>query len=293
MTRFAPGPISVPRTTLRLTLMSAVALLATLLLIAPWSNEADAASEPTGLDIQLEFVGGEPPQGAQRMVGGGNLHSIMRQAARAWEQAYSKGEPWTLVVKYEWRDLGSGWGKALSMEHGNQWPIRIASGHVALNNNPPTPGFYADPTPRNNNEYQTLTLYEHDEVPLNRSRIFSDATGLAVGRIDLLTVATHEIGHLLGLFDEYIGYDKRCGGQNPFLCIIEITEPRPFAGIDVQIGFGPHIDQGPFGFDDAGPLMILDPTEGERQLISGIDALVLAELSSIPKINLKAVSGPP
>lgn len=123
-------------------------------------------------------------------------------------------------------------------------------------------------------------------------RIFRDARGAAAGRIDLLTLATHEIGHLLGLSDIHVGYAERCGGSSPFLCLVDITTSGPFAGLEVQLGFGPHIDQGPFGFDDAGPLMILDKTEGERQLFSGIDALALAGLSSIDKFKLPGRSGP-
>ena len=49
-----------------------------------------------------------------------------------------------------------------------------------------------------------------------------------------------------------------------------------------------HLDHFAFA-DHRAPLMVKDPVEGERQLISGLDALVLAEMSSFPKPNLTAM----
>lgn len=45
-------------------------------------------------------------------------------------------------------------------------------------------------------------VFDQDNHPigeLNVGRVFSTETGLPAGRIDLLTVAMHEIGHALGL----------------------------------------------------------------------------------------------
>jgi hypothetical protein len=52
-------------------------------------------------------------------------------------------------------------------------------------------GWYVDPTPSNNSEYQT-TAAPND--------LFA-TSGSAVGPIDLLTVIEHELGHVLGLPD--------------------------------------------------------------------------------------------
>jgi hypothetical protein len=143
--------------------------------------------------------------------------------------------------------------------------------------------------PRDNTEFKKYSSYLDDEAPLNRGRIFSDATGDAQDRIDLLTVATHEIGHLLGLAGEYAGFRRVCMGA-PY-CALEVTPPRPFAGYTIYLEFGPHL--GNRWGDGGSPLMVPDPPIGERQLISSLDALLIAELSSFPSPNLNVPVGPP
>jgi hypothetical protein len=56
--------------------------------------------------------------------------------------------------------------------------------------------------PRDNLEYEQYSSFLAEEGPLNRGLIFSKPKpdGPAKDRIDLLTVATHEIGHLLARF---------------------------------------------------------------------------------------------
>ena len=55
----------------------------------------------------------------------------------------------------------------------------------------------------------------------------------------------------------------------------------PFAGSAILIANGPHID----GFPQT-PLMIERPLSGARQMISGADALLLAQLSSFNRPDL-------
>ena len=149
------------------------------------------------------------------------------------------------------------------------------------------PGFWADPTPRDSLEFKRFSSFAYapfgreDEVPLNQARIFSEATGEAAGRIDLLTIALHEIGHVLGMDSHYVGWRRGPVPPDGLPGII-VTSPRPFAGLGIPLSFfNDHLDQFAFAFHRA-PLMVQDPVEGERQLISGLDALVVAEMSSFP-----------
>jgi hypothetical protein len=107
-----------------------------------------------------------------------------------------------------------------------------------------------------------------------------NATGDAIDRIDLLQVALHEIGHALGLDDEYSGYRNQFAGSGMF----SIKAPRPYAGFTVFIGSGHIADLGDF------PLMIYSAPMGKRQLISVADALLISQFSLFDRPD---ISEPP
>jgi len=243
-----------------------------------------------GLHIHPRFVGGTPPP-ADLVSGRGTIEEIFRVAADNWEAIYPSGDgDWDVTIEYEWANAGN-FGRATPGPAAGQ-PPRIASGHVIFRNQRSTgtedafPGWYLDPTPRQNEEFERYTCYGAN-VPggwLNVGRVFSEAKGDARGRLDLLTIATHEIGHLLGLDTRYDGYEKQLRQR----LYLDVTAPRPLAGLPLLVsqGTADHLADR-FGLERDTALMVPDPFVGERQLISGLDALAIAQASSFPSVDVR------
>jgi hypothetical protein len=118
-------------------------------------------------------------------------------------------------------------------EGGN--PSRITHGCILFNSAPDLvandiDGYFADPTPRDNTEYLNYAAEAENTGNgfVNVGRHFVDATGYAIHRKDLLQIATHEIGHVLGLDSNYSGFKTNVPGGRG---LMEIKPPLPAAGL--------------------------------------------------------------
>ena len=238
-----------------------------------------------GLQIELVYIENPPQPGAPVVTGGGQLREIMKVAAENWERVFKRaGGNWKLTVEYGWGNIAEQYfaQEYLISERGNN-PSRIGHSCVLFNASAglyePIKGFFADPTPWDNSEYLAYTAdtLNTEAGWLNVGRSFSEPTGEAVDRIDMLMLAMHEIGHALGLDYGYSGLIKQGGGRNLF----PITSPRPFAGVDFFLNNGPHIG----GFSSL-PLMISEPPGGQRHIISAADELILAQINLIDRPDM-------
>jgi hypothetical protein len=228
-----------------------------------------------GLIINATFVGGDAPS---NMAGGGDLIDIFNAAASFWEAAFTDPKDhWVVNIQYQWGALNGVNGQFRTTAQGGD-PHRIESGTITFDNSGRTP-FFADPTPRDNSEYTQYTQGHFDTAdgPLIISRVYSGATGDAAGRVDLLSIAEHELGHALGL-----SFDNS-GASSPII----VTAPRPFAGVLIPSVGTDHLAI-------AGALMGTHQLPGERYLISPVDVLAEAQISQFahPNLNPYAVPEP-
>lgn len=212
-------------------------------------------------------------------VGGGNLMDIFDAAAERWELAIRDDR--TFDIEVGWQELPE-----TTITASNK-SLDGDEGIIIFNNTRPSPtDVFADPTPRESEEYATAIEASEDlgGGEVNTGRVFADATGDAALRFDLLTFALHAIGHVLGIVDQG---DPAFDGTDPEI-VVGSGLPFPGTRIDTDPALGGHLEQA----EHPNALMVVPLVAGERRLPSDIDILGAAELNNFNDVDVQQVPGP-
>jgi hypothetical protein len=85
-------------------------------------------------------------------------------------------------------------GLRLGQAFGNTITLDVnAAGH----------GWFLDPTPQDNSEFHSVNPPSEIRNPQSPALLLAAGDSAAAGHMDLLTVVPHELGHVLGLADDY------------------------------------------------------------------------------------------
>lgn len=224
------------------------------------------------------------------VVGGGNIEDVFAAAAQAWERRYD--DPHSVTINFGWDNFTFADG-VFSPVHTDPVTGRITEGNIRFTTQLSAfDNWFLDPTPSRNEEYGPPITESADlgAGPINTGRFMTAARvppaipGVGAHR-DLLTNATHEIGHALNInASKLAAADLGSDGD------VDIQH-GPFAGTEIpwtSAGGGHPIINPP----DGNLLMdgVFLDGRAHRDQLSDADVVVTAEVSNFKRVNLDDLS---
>lgn len=234
------------------------------------------------------------------LVGGGDITTIFNQAASYWEMAFpDPGQDWTLNLTYQWAPLGTDQVARFTTLEVAGDPARIRNGLIAFNNVSTTEfTWFADPNPElmmNNPAFTAAPVVTNQDysgsggmVELNTGIVFVSGTGSpAFEKMDLLTIAMHEIGHGLGLLNNPSPPFDPPNWTVPDPIQVTSSVSAFYAGVIIEDSGVEHLF--------APSLMASSANPGSRYFASSRDMLAMATISQYdnPSLNPYHVPGVP
>ncbi|MCA9247843.1 MAG: hypothetical protein KDA42_12025 [Planctomycetales bacterium] len=224
------------------------------------------ATSAQAITINSSFDSANSEPGPATWAGGGSLLGIFNTAASYWQNAVTQDRDINIV--YRWADSSQIGGGVLGLA-GFCNPPGACTALIRFNRDF---NWFIDGTPTFQEEYNNFTESTADfgGGEMNTGRVFTGATGDAAGRFDLLSVALHEIGHVVGIN----------GGAPNNGTEYTISSPRPLDGSLIP-KTGGHINL-------SGANMNPGIGSSTRRLLTEADILVAAEHMSAAanEINL-------